>query len=375
MRLKIEPRAHVGSVIWFRIAGALIGLVLALVALPLYAAGDSGELYSRLWDGTFGTAQGWSAVLISATPLILAGLAAALPYRIGLWNVGADGQMYAGAWVAAALAFSLPDLSAVALVPLMLAGSVLGGMAWMVVPAFARAHLGVNEIVTTLMLNFVGVYWLTYWASGPWAQESAVGGVQSKILPPSAALAPLDLGGVTVHWGFMIAVVLAVLAALVLRVTRFGFELPVLRAGERTGAYAGVPTRRRIVQMLLVGGVMAGLAGAVEMMGAVHQYSPALSDNTGYSGIVVAIVAAGSALGVLAMGVMFAGVSVGGVVLSANDVAPGVSTGLFGAILLFAAIGDTAARYRVTAVGRAPHRAPPDPTPPAGPAAVEVGAA
>jgi simple sugar transport system permease protein len=351
-RLRVERRPHVAGLVWFRVGGALFGLALALVALPLYASGSSGALYSALWSGTFGSALGWGDVLMAAAPLILTGLACSLPYRIGLWNVGADGQLYVGAWVASAIAFSLPHLSPFALIPAMLVGAVIGGMAWILVPALARALLGVNEIVTTLMLNFVALYWLTYWASGPWAEQSSVGGVQSRLLPGQAELANIGLGPVTVHWGILLAVGIGLLAAVVLRVTRFGFELPILGASERAGVYAGIATRRRMVQVLLLGGAMAGLAGVVEMTGTVHQYSSALSDNTGYSGIVVAIVAAGSELGVIAIAILFAAISVGGVVLSTNDVASGVGTGLFGAILLFAAIGDSLARYRITRVAR-----------------------
>jgi simple sugar transport system permease protein len=365
-RLRVERRPHVRGLVWFRVGGALLGLAAALVALPLYASGSSGELYSALWRGTFGSALGWSDVLMSAAPLILTGLACSLPYRIGLWNVGADGQMYVGAWVASAIAFSVPGLSAVALIPAMLVGAVIGGMAWILLPALARALLGVNEIVTTLMLNFVALYWLTYWASGPWAEKSSVGGVQSRLLPGQAELANISIGPVSVHWGFLLAVAVALIVALVLRVTRFGFELPILGASERAGAYAGIATRRRMIQVFLLGGAMAGLAGVVEMMGTVHQYSSAVSDNTGYSGIVVAIVAAGSALGVLAIAILFAAISVGGVVLSTNDVASGVGTGLFGAILLFAAIGDSLARFRVSIAARPRETAAPPVSTPIG---------
>jgi simple sugar transport system permease protein len=360
-RLAIERRTHTVNLLWFRLGGALAGLVLAVAAVPLYASGDPGELYSKLWTGTFGSALGWESVLIAATPLILVALAASIPYRIGLWNVGGDGQMYMGAWVASAIAFSLPNLTQVALIPAMLIGAVVGGMVWMAIPALARAWLGVNEIITTLMANFIALYWLTYWASGPWAQQNAVGGVQSKILPAPAELARVTVGQVSFHWGFLIAVVAAVGLAAALRFSRLGFEMPVLGAGERAGRYAGIPTRRRIAQVLLLGGAMGGLAGAVEMLGTVHQYSAAISDNTGYSGIVVAILAAGSEIGVLAIGLVFAAISVGGAVLTTNNVSPGVATGLFGAVLLFAAIGDSLARFRIAVVTRERAAAPGSP--------------
>lgn len=357
-RLTIGRRPHTVNLVRYRLAGALVGLVVTVAAVPLYASGGAGELYSKLWSGTFGSVAGWESVLIAATPLILAALAASVPYRIGLWNIGGDGQMFVGAWVASAIAFALPNLTQIALIPAMLIGSVVGGMAWIAVPALARAFLGVNEIITTLMLNFVALYWLTYWAAGPWAQQNSVGGVQSKLLPDQAVLAPVSLGPVSIHWGFLLAVAVGVLVAVALRLSRFGFELPILGAGERAGAYAGVPTRRRIVQVLLIGGAMGGLAGAVEMTGTVHQYAASISDNTGYAGIVVAILAAGSELGVIVIGILFAAISVGGAVLTTNNVSPGVATGLFGAVLLFAAIGDSVARFKVSVVTRERRAAP-----------------
>jgi simple sugar transport system permease protein len=371
-RVKIERRPHTVSLVRYRLGGALIGLLVAVAAVPLYASGSAGELYGKLWDGTFGSVLGWESVLIAATPLILAALAASLPYRIGLWNIGVDGQMYMGAWAAAAIAFSLPEMTQIALIPAMLIGSVVGGAVWIVIPALARAMLGVNEIVTTLMLNFVAVYWVTYWASGPWAQQNSVGGVQSKLLPPPAELVRVNLGPVSIHWGFVVAVVVGVVLAVVLRFSRLGFELPILGASERAGAYAGIATRRRIVQMLLLGGALGGLAGVVEMMGTVHQYSAAISDNTGYAGVVVAILAAGSELAVLGIGVLFAAISVGGSVLTTNNVSPGVATGLFGVVLLFAAIGDSVARFRISLPVRERRAAPGSPL--EGPLAAPVAA-
>jgi simple sugar transport system permease protein len=304
-------------------------------------------LYSKLWTGTLGSVYGLEAICVLAAPLILAGLAASIPYRMGLWNIGGDGQMYVGAWVATAIAFSLPHLSGVLLIPTMLVGAALGGALWILLPALARALIGVNEIITTLMLNFVGLYWLTYWAAGPWAEKDVVAGVLSRPIPTQSELAHVSLGPVMVHWGFLLAIGVGIVMAVALRTTRLGYELPILGASQRTSVYAGIPARRRMIEVLLIGGVMAGLGGAVELMGNIHQYTSAVSDNTGYSGIAVAILAAGSELGVIIVGLMFATVLAGGTVLTSSSVSAGIAVGIFGLVLLCSAIGDTLAQYRI----------------------------
>jgi general nucleoside transport system permease protein len=345
--LRVEPRPHVLHVAWYRLGGACLGLVMTLLVASLYQS-SPGAFYSTLWSGTFGSVYGVQNVLSIAAPLILTGLAASIPYRIGLWNIGGDGQMYMGAWVAALIAFTWPHGGGFVLIPIMLVGAAIGGAAWMLLPALARALLGVNEIITTLMLNFVGLAWLTYWASGPWVQPNIAGGVLSKFIPTQSQLSPVQFGSVTVQWGFLLAVGVGVFAWVGLRYTRIAYELSILRASERSGLFAGIPARRRMIEVLLLGGALAGVAGAVEMMGSVYQYSPALSNNTGYFGVAVAILAAGSELAVILMGITFAGIIVASGVLTTLDVSAGASFFLFGLVLLFAAVGDSVARFRIT---------------------------
>jgi general nucleoside transport system permease protein len=357
-RVRFERRPYTSRLMSYRLAGALVGLLVTLAAGPLYTQRSGGSFYSELWTGTFGSVYGIETVLIIATPLILTGLAAAIPYRMGLWNIGGDGQMYMGAWVAGAIAFHWPHASGRLLIPAMIVGAAIGGGLWILLPALARAYLGVNEIITTLMLNFVGLSWLTYWSAGPWIQPNLAGGVLSKFIPNQSELVPVSIGPISIQWGFLIAVALGVAVWLALRYTRIAYELSIMRAGERTGQYAGIATRRRMVQVLLVGGAMGGLAGAIEMMGNVHQYTPALSNNTGYSGVAVAILAAGSELGVLVIGILFAGVIVGSGVLMTVNVSSGAATQLFGVVLLCAAIGDSLARFRVSLEAPHPHDVP-----------------
>src|SRR5207244_10993715 len=121
-------------------------------------------------ESTLGTSLGVTQIFQLATPLVLAGAAAALAQRVRLWNLGIQGQMVAGSWLGTLIAFAVPAWPPALLVPIVLLGALAGGVGWMVVPALARAYLGVSEVITTLMLNFIAGFWVVYWATGPWAQ-------------------------------------------------------------------------------------------------------------------------------------------------------------------------------------------------------------
>jgi ABC-type uncharacterized transport system permease subunit len=356
---RLERRALPGPVAPYRVAAILFGITLALVFGPLVTGVDAALFYDTVWTATFSSPSGFSNVLILATPLLLCALAACVPYRLRLWNIGADGQMFLGAWVAASLAFTLSDhLSGLLLIVVLLVGSAVGGMFLMLLPALARAYLGVNELVTTLMLNFAGLYWLIYWATGPWRDPVSAGGVQSKGLPVESELPTLTFGLVGVPIGFFGAIVVAALLWAYFRWSRFGYELRIMRESEGAAAYAGINVRRRVVGVLLIGGALGGLAGAVEMLGNTYYYGDALNNNIGYTGIVVAILAAGSELAVVPIAVLFASVLAGGSALSTAGVQSNLVLTVLGLTVLIAAVGDGLARFKL--VRRAPA---PDPEP------------
>jgi simple sugar transport system permease protein len=347
LRWGLERNATAEHVMWYRLVAICIGLALALVLGPLFVDQTSGEIREHVWQQTFGTSLGIGNVLSVATPLILTGLAACVPYRLGVWNIGADGQMLVGAWLAAAIAFEMSDLSGTLLIPLMLAASFIGGALWILGPALARMLLGINEIITTLMLNFVAIYWLIYWAAGPWRDPLVVAGVRSRSLPEDAEISEVTIGSLQVQWGFFLAVGLAFALWLFFRHAKLGYEVSMLRESERVARYAGIPARKRMLQLMLIGGAMGGLAGAVAMGGTIHRYSDALSNNTGYAGVVVAILAAGSELAVVLTAIVFAALIVGGDGLRTAGISADAVFALLGVILLLAALGDVLGRYRL----------------------------
>ncbi len=331
---------------YYRIAAVTLGVVASLV-FGVLASGASLNVVGDLWTNSFGTARGLQDVATLSMPLILTGLAAAIPLGLGLWNIGAEGQLFIGAWAAAGIAFLLPDLGWPLLVPMMIVASLIAGAVWMVVPALARVHFNVNEIITTLLLNFVAVYWVLYWAGKQWPDPTSVGGVKSQLLPSQSEIPLLSFGSAHIPIGFLGAVGIAVFVWLVVRQTTVGYELRMLGASPSTARFGGIATRRLLVWTLLVGAAMAGLAGALEMMGNAHRFGGALSNSTGYTGIVVAVLAGGSGLGVVAMAIVFALIAIVGGIFRANGTPSEIIFAMYGLVLIVAAIAQGLAQFRL----------------------------
>jgi ABC-type uncharacterized transport system permease subunit len=330
----------------WRAGGIGAGALIALLALPAITGTSASIVWSSLWSG-LSSAFGIQTVLIDAIPLVIGGLAVAVPYRLGLWNVGVDGQMLIGAWVAAAIAFSLPDLASGPLVALTLVGSLVGGAVWILGPALARAYLGVSEIITTFLLNFAAGSWLVYWATGPWKSQASVGGTVSRDLPVQANLGVVKFGDVVVHGGIWLAAATPLLVWAGFRFLRAGYEAEIVGQSERTGAYAGMSVKRRLVSAMLVGGALGGAAGAVEMLGDVGVYTNGITNNTGFTALVVAVLAGGREFPVVVLALLYAVLQVGGDELAVHGISSDIVLMLVGFTLLTGALGDAAARFRL----------------------------
>jgi simple sugar transport system permease protein len=317
------------------------------LAFGVIVSGSSLVVFEDLWLFSFGSATGIEDVATLSTPLILTGLAAAIPLRLGLWNIGAEGQLFIGAWAAAGTAFVLPDLGWPLLVPLMLAASLAGGALWVLLPAVARVRFNVNEIITTLLLNFVAVFWVIYWAGEPWRDPTSVGGVKSKLIPTQAELPELAFGSAEIPLGFFLVTAVAVVAWAFLRHTTVGYEMTMLGASPSNARFAGIPTRRLLTYSLLVGGGMAGLAGAVEMMGNQYRFGSALSNNTGYTGIVVAVLAGGSAIGVVGVAIVFALIAIIGGIMRAEGTSSDIIFAMYGITLIVASTAQALTSFRL----------------------------
>lgn len=294
--------------------GAVAFTLLVSSLLVLWAGAPVGQTYGLLFRGAFGSLFAWSETLTRAVPLILTGLAATVAFKARLFNIGAEGQLYAGALAAVAVGglhggegLALPLWL---LFPLMMLAAALAGALLLLGPALMKQRLGVDEVVTTLLLNFIVLLLVSALLDGVMKDPMAMGWPQSVSLIPELELSRL-IEGTRVHSGLIGAVVLVFLVWVLFRYTVLGFDIRAVGANARAAAFAGVPVTRTIVLVALLSGALAGLAGAIEVAGRAGYVTLDMSPGYGYSGIVIAMLAGLNPLGVIAAGVFVAGVLVG----------------------------------------------------------------
>ncbi|MVA54746.1 ABC transporter permease [Agrobacterium vitis] len=272
---------------------AISGILIAIAGAPVL------EAYWRILNGAFGSRLSTTETLTRATPLMLTGLAAAVAFRARLWNIGAEGQLYLGAiTVAAASSHFLGDFPPVIQIPALLILGALAGMVLLLVPLWLRLRFSVDEVVTTLLLNFVAVLFVSMLIDTVLKDPMAFGWPQSQSVA-DAAMLPKLLSRSRMHLGLVIAVVLALVLHFVQQRTVFGIRSRAAGLNPAGAVFAGVPLGRTLVTVACISGGLAGLAGAVEVMGVKGYVTTDLSPGYGYSGIVVAMLANLNPLGVV----------------------------------------------------------------------------
>ena len=350
--MRLEKRPHVPAVAVLAASlGAVAFTLVVSSLLVLWAGAPVGPTWGHLLRGGFGSVFAWTETLTRATPLILTGLAATVAFKARLFNIGAEGQLYAGALAAVAVGglhggegFGLPDTM---LFALMIAAAALAGAALLLGPALMKARLGVDEVVTTLLLNFIVLLGVSALLDGPMKDPTAMGWPQSVALKAELELGRL-VEGARLHTGLVAATVLAVGVWALLRFTTFGFDVRAQGANARAAAFAGVPPLRTTVGVAMLSGALAGLAGAVEVAGRTSYVTLDMSPGYGYSGIVIAMLAGLNPLGVLAAAVFIAGVLVGADSMSrAINVPNYIADVIVAASLLSVLVAGLLAQYRV----------------------------
>jgi len=287
------------------ILASLIVVGVMLLALGLSPMDAYAVMFSRVLTSKFGLAE----LCVKTTPLILTGLAVAIPLRAGLWNIGAEGQLYMGAFAASvvALYLNIPDFL---FLPSMFIAGAFFGMLWALIPAYLKAKFEMNEIITTLLLNYVAIYWVEFMVYGPMRGREVYNFPYTDLFPAAATLPRFF--GTRFHLGFFVAVFLAALIYYLLNKTKFGFALKVVGANPRAAEYAGIRRESMIVYSMLLGGMLAGIAGMIEVSGIQLRLRPQISPGYGYAGIPVALLASGNPLLVLLSAFLFGFLYVGG---------------------------------------------------------------
>jgi simple sugar transport system permease protein len=327
------------------IMAALVGAVLLW-----FAGANPWLVYKQMATLAFGSAYGWSDTTIKAVPLILAGLGVALAFRMKLWNVGAEGQLLIGAWMATgvALHWLSPEAPAWVMLTAMAIAGFVGGAIWGVVPGLLKAYLNVNEIITTLMLTYVAQLWVNFWVYGPWSER---GFGLTPTFPKSAWLPRFTdyaeqmpaLRGLTAHFGIFIAIAFAIVFWIVLRSSKWGFEVTVIGDNSRAARYAGMNLVRNIVLVMAISGGMAGLAGMTEVAGVVHRLQERFSPGYGFTAIIIAWLAKLNPIAIIPVAYLFGGLLVGG-----DAIQPAGIADMLQGVLLFVVVGgELVLQYRV----------------------------
>ena len=294
--------------------GAVAFTLLICALLVLWAGAPIGKTYSLLLQGGFGSVFAFSETLTRAIPLMLTGLAVTVAFKSRLFNIGAEGQLYMGALAAVAVG-GLHDGTGLALHPaalfvLMMLAAALAGALMLLGPALMKARLGVDEVVTTLLLNFIVLLLVSLMLDGPMKDPTAMGWPQSVALMPELELSKL-IPQTRVHTGLLWACALSVSLWALMKYTVLGFEIRAVGANARAAAFAGVSVTRTVVTVAMLSGALAGLAGAIEVAGRTSYLTLDMSPGYGYTGIVIAMLAGLHPLGVVAASVGVAGVLVG----------------------------------------------------------------
>jgi len=358
--IKLEKRLEPSRIAYYLVP--VISFVLALLfgAVLLSVAGaNPWQTYQAMLEGALGTTQQWqegqfyslTETLVKAAPLMFTGLSVAIAFRMRFWNIGAEGQLVLGGVSAAAVALFVPTLfpflpeSRWFYLPMMIIAGVLAGAIWGLIPALLKSYLKVNEIISTLMLNYIAILWYQQLFQINWKDPQGFGFPGSAVFGEFAWLPRLSG---RLHWGLILAVVAAAIVWVVMDRTRWGYEIRLIGENDTAARYAGVSLARNIVLVMLLSGGLAGLAGMVEVSAIAHRLQEGLDVGNGFTGIIVAWLGKLNPWGALLWAFLLAMLFVGGDQIQITMGLPAsVALVLQGAILIFVLGGDIFTRYRL----------------------------
>ena len=328
------------------VAALLIGAVILSIA-----GGDAWATYQHIFRASFGSWGVLSDTLVKATPLLFVGLACAIAFRMRLWNIGAEGQFFMGAFGASAIVL-IPVLPESApkwlwLVVMALTG-ILCGALWGAIPGLLKAQFKVNEVISSLMMNYIAIAFCNFFIFNVWSD----GGFQMTRKFPKIAWLPRltdyakqwpELAGLTTHLGFVIALLLAVVVWFIIYRSKWGYEIRLIGDNPFAAEYAGIQIKRNIVLVMIVSGALAGLAGMSEVSGVVHRLQGAISSGYGFTGIIVAWLAKLNPLVIPPVAILF-----GALILAGREIQPaGIPKMIQGIILVCLMASDFFVRIKI----------------------------
>jgi len=356
-RIRIEPRLDEPPV-WYPAAVSVGAILIALILggiLIAFAGGNPFASYAHIAEASFGDIGVLSDTIVKATPIILTALACSIAFRMKLWNIGAEGQFIMGAWGASAIVLA-PVLAAESsrwlFIPVMAIAGMAMGAVWGYIPGYLKAKFNVNEIISTLMLNYIAVSWANFWVFAVWTE----GGFQmSPRFPETAWLPRLSeyaesipvFRGLTTHAGLLLGIIAAIVLWFIVFRSRWGYEIRLIGDNPQAAKYAGINITRNTIWVMMLSGALAGLGGMSEVAGVVHRLQTApIAAGYGFTGIIVAWLAKLNPLVIILVSVLF-----GALILAGREIQPsGVPKMIQGIILVCLIASDFLLRYRVRVV-------------------------
>lgn len=361
---------------WFPLATTFGSIVLAFIVSGFVLKLIGGEplvVAQFFYTATFGSWGVFSDTLVKATPLILIGLACTVAFKMKLWNIGAEGQFYIGAFTASLVVLIPivpPDSPKIVVIGLMAVMGMIGGAIWGFIPGYLKAKFEINEIISTLMLNYVAILWNNFWIFDRW---SDAGFQMTPTFPKSAWLGRLTdfarpyqefiesggglaqflksiglerISGMTLHSGVFFALIAVGVVWWLLSQSRWGYEITLTGDNPHAARYAGINIVRNIVLVMMVSGALAGLAGMSEITGVVHRLQERISPGYGFTGIIIAWLAKLNPFAVVPVAILF-----GALILAGRELQPsGLSMMLQGFILFMIISSDVLLRYKIQLV-------------------------
>ena len=335
----------IGSVV---IAFVISGIILRLIG------GEPLRVAVFFFNATFGSWPVFSDTMVKATPLIMVGLACAVAFKMKLWNIGAEGQFYLGAFGASLVVLVPlvpPESPKIVVIGAMIVMGLLGGAIWGFIPGFLKARFQVNEIITTLMLNYIAIFWNNFWIFDKWSDagfQMTPSFDKSAWLPRLADYAReiRAFSGITLHLGVVFGLVAAGVMWWIMERSQWGFEIKLIGDNPNAAKYAGINIARNIVLVMILSGALAGLAGMSEISGVVHRLQERISPGYGFTGIIVAWLAKLNPFTVILVSILF-----GALIVAGREIQPsGLALLLQGIILLAIISSDVLLRYKIRLV-------------------------
>ena len=352
-RICVEPRlveAPKWLTLLLTVAAVVIALLVGAILIAL-GGGDPVKAYVHIGKASFGSLGVFSDTMVKAIPLMLVGLACSIAFRMKLWNIGAEGQFFLGAFGASVIVL-LPVLPAttpkwIFIIVMMLAGMLCGAL-WGIIPGILKVKFNVNEIISTLMMNYIAVFWNNYFIYAVWSEA---GFQMSKTFAKNAWLPRISelsksfpwARGLTTHFGLVFALVAAVVIWFILYRSKWGYEIRLIGDNPKAAKYSGISIGKNVVWVMALSGALAGLAGMSEITGVVHRLQGAISPGYGFTGIIIAWLAKLNPLAVIVVSILF-----GALILAGRELQPkGIPTMIQGVIFVCLIASDFFVRNRV----------------------------